>query len=288
MTELIKVTEENGNKLVSARELHEFLESKQDFTTWIKGRIDKYGFIENEDFTLHKFMVGKSVAHNYILKMDMAKELSMVENNDKGRQARKYFIECEKKLNTLKLPTTYKEALLELVRVEEEREKLQIENSKLVDENKTQHKLIDTMTESYDGTYIRMVSHDYINKACKQTNQSQSELYNKVYKLVGRSLKIDLDVQLKNSSNKERQIVKSNMEYNRENNLKGMDRKTPCFIKDSKAEISKLEFICNVLGRGIVVLESIAKVCEVGISEVVSKYNIIKETAKIKGDDYNV
>ena len=79
MTELIKVTEENGNKLVSARELHEFLESKQDFTTWIKGRIDKYGFIENEDFTLHKFMVGKSVAHNYILKMDMAKELSMVE-----------------------------------------------------------------------------------------------------------------------------------------------------------------------------------------------------------------
>ena len=46
-------------------------------------------------------MVGKSVAHNYILKMDMAKELSMVENNDKGRQARKYFIECEKKLNTL-------------------------------------------------------------------------------------------------------------------------------------------------------------------------------------------
>ena len=71
--DLIKVTEENGNKLVSAKELHEFLESKQDFTTWIKGRIDKYGFIENEDFTLHKFMVGKSVAHNYILKMDMAK-----------------------------------------------------------------------------------------------------------------------------------------------------------------------------------------------------------------------
>ena len=162
------------------------------------------------------------------------------------------------------------------------------ENIKLINRTETQHKLIDTMTESYDGTYIRMVSHDYINKACKQTNQSQSELYNKVYKLVGRSLKIDLDVQLKNFSNKERQIVKSNMEYNRENNLKGMDRKTPCFIKDSKAEISKLEFICNVLGRGIVVLESIAKVCEVGISEVVSKYNIIKETAKIKGDDYNV
>ena len=162
------------------------------------------------------------------------------------------------------------------------------ENIKLINKTETQHKLIDTMTESYDGTYIRMVSHDYINKACKQTNQSQSELYNKVYKLVGRSLKIDLDVQLKNFSNKERQIVKSNMEYNRENNLKGMDRKTPCFIKDSKAEISKLEFICNVLGRGIVVLESIAKVCEVGISEVVSKYNIIKETAKIKGDDYNV
>ncbi|WP_297638601.1 antA/AntB antirepressor family protein [uncultured Clostridium sp.] len=96
--ELIKIKNEKGVNLVSARELHKILESKQDFTTWIKSRIEKYGFVEDEDFTLHKFMEGKNWKHDYILKLDMAKELSMVENNDKGRKVRRYFIECEKKL----------------------------------------------------------------------------------------------------------------------------------------------------------------------------------------------
>ncbi len=120
MKELIKVTEQNGEQLVSARELHEFLESKQDFTTWIKSRIEKYGFVENEDFTLHKFMVGKSIAHDYILKLDMAKELSMVEANEKGSQARRYFIECEKKA-LKQIPVNYLEALKQLVVSEEKR-----------------------------------------------------------------------------------------------------------------------------------------------------------------------
>lgn len=97
--ELIKVTTtENGSQVVSARELHEFLGSKQDFSTWIKARIDKYGFVSEVDFTLHKFMEGKVWKHEYILTIDVAKELAMVEGNEKGRQARRYFIECEKKL----------------------------------------------------------------------------------------------------------------------------------------------------------------------------------------------
>ena len=61
MNELIKLTKtEIGNELiqaVNARDLHEFLESKQDFSTWIKNRIEKYGFVENQDFIkLHKKM----------------------------------------------------------------------------------------------------------------------------------------------------------------------------------------------------------------------------------------
>jgi len=51
MNELIKITtNESGNQVVSARELHKFLESKQEFANWIKNRIDKYGFVENQDF----------------------------------------------------------------------------------------------------------------------------------------------------------------------------------------------------------------------------------------------
>lgn len=86
-------------KIVNARELHEFVESKQDFSNWIKDRIEKYGFNEDEDFTI---ILSKSTGgrpnKEYILKMDIAKEIAMVENNEKGREVRKYFIEVERKL----------------------------------------------------------------------------------------------------------------------------------------------------------------------------------------------
>ena len=93
-------TEVNGIliKTVNARELHSFLESKQDFSTWIKNRIVKYDFIENQDFIkVHKKMELSATGQNaieYHITLDMAKELSMVENNEQGRLARRYFIEC--------------------------------------------------------------------------------------------------------------------------------------------------------------------------------------------------
>ena len=93
---------------VSARELHSFLESKQDFSTWIKNRISDYDFVENQDFVVfHKKMEnpnGGRPSQEYFITLDMAKELSMVERNDKGKQARKYFIECEKKLKEQTAP----------------------------------------------------------------------------------------------------------------------------------------------------------------------------------------
>lgn len=90
---------------VNARDLHTFLESKQDFSTWIKSRIDQYGFIENQDFTLvHRKMEQVSGAKyliEYHITIDMAKEVSMVERNEKGKEARRYFIACEKRLNDI-------------------------------------------------------------------------------------------------------------------------------------------------------------------------------------------
>ena len=50
MEEIIKITEYNGKRAVNARELHQFLESKQQFANWIQNRIEKYGFVENQDF----------------------------------------------------------------------------------------------------------------------------------------------------------------------------------------------------------------------------------------------
>lgn len=84
---------------VDARSLHSFLEVGRDFANWIKQRISKYKFQENVDFVLTVAKTGvrsNVVQKDYSLSLDMAKELCMVENNDKGREARRYFIRCEK------------------------------------------------------------------------------------------------------------------------------------------------------------------------------------------------
>jgi len=107
MNELIALNQSaiNGEfqQTVNARELHAFLGSKQDFSTWIKNRIEQYDFVENQDFVLASENSEASLhgGHNrldYFLSLDMAKELAMVERNEKGKQARQYFIECEKQL----------------------------------------------------------------------------------------------------------------------------------------------------------------------------------------------
>ncbi|EPX3529680.1 antA/AntB antirepressor family protein [Acinetobacter baumannii] len=84
---------------VDARSLHSFLEVGRDFANWIKQRISKYKFQENVDFVLTVAKTGvrsNVVQKDYSLSLDMAKDLCMVENNDKGREARRYFIRCEK------------------------------------------------------------------------------------------------------------------------------------------------------------------------------------------------
>lgn len=99
MGELIPIRENNGQRAVNARDLHAFLESKRDFSNWIKGRIDKYDFIENQDYQVFNNFgenpKGGRPSIEYALSISMAKELSMIENNVRGKQARKYFINCE-------------------------------------------------------------------------------------------------------------------------------------------------------------------------------------------------
>ena len=88
-----------GEKVVSGRELHQVLESKQDFSTWVKKRIHDCDAIENQDFSrFHKKMeANNATLIEYIIKLDTAKEMAMLERNEKGKQVRRYFIEIEKK-----------------------------------------------------------------------------------------------------------------------------------------------------------------------------------------------
>ena len=132
MNELIKIRKSDvGKETVDARELHRFLESKQEFSKWIKDRIEKYDFVQGADFIKFDKLVNSDSKPRteYALLLDMAKELSMVERSEKGKQARQYFIDRDKKLSQIEskqLPTTYKEALLELIVKVEENEKLEL------------------------------------------------------------------------------------------------------------------------------------------------------------------
>ena len=128
--ELIPISDNNGKRAVNARDLHSFLESKRDFSTWIKDRIKSYDFIEGIDFQSFTEIVEREIGATkrieYALSISMAKELSMIENNERGRQARKYFIACEENKHEL----SRKELALMVIQAEEEKERLALENKK--------------------------------------------------------------------------------------------------------------------------------------------------------------
>ncbi|MBU2774244.1 hypothetical protein HMI48_10250 [Acidithiobacillus ferrooxidans] len=99
-----KVLLDTSVQTVNARDLHSFLEVGKRFATWITDRIEQYEFVENQDFVCFPISGSKDKpvgrgGHNrldYHLTLDMAKELSMVERTPKGKEARQYFIACEK------------------------------------------------------------------------------------------------------------------------------------------------------------------------------------------------
>ncbi|QQT43344.1 Phage anti-repressor protein [Sphingobacterium multivorum] len=105
MSEIIQIFDYNGKTAVSARELHKFLEVKEKFTDWMK-RMIEYGFIENRDYVIGFSDIsdkpqGGRPSIDYILTLDTAKEISMIQRTEKGKQARQYFIECERIANPL-------------------------------------------------------------------------------------------------------------------------------------------------------------------------------------------
>ena len=121
-------TQFNGKlqQTVSAKSLHSYLKVGNDFSTWIKGRIKEYDLIKGDDFLIFDSLEFRNQSTNneqwttkrggdrksidYILTIGTAKELAMIENNEKGRAIRKYFIRCEEHLKEI-APTIQKKAL---------------------------------------------------------------------------------------------------------------------------------------------------------------------------------
>lgn len=140
METLIPVHQNQDQITVSARDLHTFLDVTTDFTTWCKRMFD-YGFEEGEDFSLLK--IGEGSAHNktdYQLTLDCAKEIAMIQRNDKGKQARKYFIEIEKEYRNPLRRSVERLSRLDIARMllesEEERLREQQLRKQVEEENK--------------------------------------------------------------------------------------------------------------------------------------------------------
>ena len=108
---LLPINENNGNQAVNARDLHKFLEIGRDFTNWVKDQIDRCDLTEGKDYEIFRLdyqgrpLTKKGESDNqhvskteYALSINAAKEISMMSQTEKGKQARRYFIACEEKL----------------------------------------------------------------------------------------------------------------------------------------------------------------------------------------------
>ena len=156
-TPLIPIREHEGKTAVSLRDLHSFLEVSKDFTDWAKSMFG-YGFSEDADYTEVFPQKGENPsggrpARNWAISLDMAKELSMIQRTDKGKQARQYFIEVEKRKSVAPAGAE----LLALAVVEAQ---------KVIEESKKQVAELTPKAQAFDA--LLSASGDYsVNEAAK-------------------------------------------------------------------------------------------------------------------------
>lgn len=144
MQELIKITEQNGSKAVSARELYEFLGyNKAVWSRWYQKNILENEFaFENIDYQTLNIMLNGNETKDFAISIDFAKKLSMKANTARGEEARQYFIECEKQLRAkeqahhAQIPQSFSEALRlaaeQAEKIEEQQKQLQAQAPKVL------------------------------------------------------------------------------------------------------------------------------------------------------------
>lgn len=101
MDELLKINYDADRITLSARNLHDFLELTERFSSWFE-RMKQYGFVENQDYLGRKVFntLARQELQDYEITLDMAKEIAMLQRNERGKEARQYFIEVEKQWNS--------------------------------------------------------------------------------------------------------------------------------------------------------------------------------------------
>ena len=192
MDKLIPIHE--GQFPVNARDLHEFLQVETRFDIWIGRRIDEYGFKANADFrTMISLDRGNALgvpATEYEITLSMAKELSMVERNERGKQARRYFIACEQHLKAITKPACLEDLII-----------LQAQSVKelkatVEQQGRTLALVKDTFASRPDDW--RDAINDGVKQIAKATEQYHQFVWKEFYDLLEDRGHCDLETRLKN------------------------------------------------------------------------------------------
>ena len=174
MNNLIKINvNENQEPIVSGRELHEVLGVESNYTTWFN-RMCEYGLTENIDFLpiLEKSTGGRP-EQNHAIKLDMAKEIAMIQRNEQGKKVRQYFIQVEKDFNS---PEKIMARALKIA--EGKLNILQLENTQqkqLIGELKPKADYLDQILQSKALVTITAIAKDY-GMSAKTLNKKLHEL----------------------------------------------------------------------------------------------------------------
>jgi phage anti-repressor protein/ribosome-associated translation inhibitor RaiA len=192
---------DKGTKLVNMRELHAWLNVGRDFTTWIKDKIEKYEFVENQDYILTLTKTGERqnvIQHDYIFKLEPAKEIAMVENNEKGKEIRRYFIKVEDKFRSQQIDISRLSPELQMVtHLLAAASKLEAKVERL--ETTTQN-IKDTMAELPKDQWRKWVNASLGEIGIKLGNKGQNheDLRSDSYKMLEQKAGADLSTRLRN------------------------------------------------------------------------------------------
>jgi anti-repressor protein len=160
---VIPLTDNDGVQAVMGRDLYDFLGVETEYRHWFP-RMVEYGFEEGKDYVVKNDRVQDSLGRsrertNHVVSLDMAKEISMIQRTDKGKQARQYFIECERRA---KQPTVNGAELtrMELIQIamnaETERLQLEAKNKELEPKADAYDEFIDATGKYNIGTVAKM------------------------------------------------------------------------------------------------------------------------------------
>ncbi|MGD8188525.1 antA/AntB antirepressor family protein [Brevibacillus ginsengisoli] len=222
-TQIITIESTDTGMWIDGRELHEFLEAGTKFTDWIQERIRKYGFVEGADFkvTLTKTGERQNVTrHDYSLSIEMAKELSMVENNEKGRQARRYFIEMEKEAKKLPQLTEIEMIAAVAKHAADQARRLTLIESRIDVTEKRQEYITEVM--SLNPTEWRKKTTALLNKIAYERggHGAYQEVRNESYDKLEDRAKCNLSIRL---TNKRRQMALEGVSKSKIDKVSKMD-----------------------------------------------------------------